>query len=230
MKLSTTKKELLAQAEASEATLRAVWNTLAERLAPPDLHAADRAAELASQLGTQAARLSDSAVSAAETVGGKMKAHPYATGLIGAGVLLMLFGAARGTDANRKTVARAQEHPVASTAASLAFGAGIAALLPQNRTRLLALIPAAGVVLAQVQRWFELPAAQEDVPKQPAKKTRKSPQARAAAASTGATKTRKAVTPKKAAKPAAEKRSPRKVEASDTSDQAAEAFAGLTTG
>ncbi len=184
MTLSSTRKDLVAQAEASEAALRDIWNTLSGHLTPPDLHASERAAEAAAAARMQASRLSEMATSAAETVAGKARANPYGAGLIGAGLLLMVIGLARGSEANRRTAERAQEHPVTSTLASLAIGAGIAALMPQNRSRLLALAPAAGVLLNQLRRMFQSvaePVIAEDEPDVPAKPARK---ARAKTAST----------------------------------------------
>lgn len=210
MNIAPTKKELIAQAEASEAALRAIWQTVADRLSPRDLHAADRASDAIDRASEAAASLSTAATSAAGAVAVKMRANPYATGLIGAGALLLLFGATRSADTQRKTVAEAQAHPVAATIASLALGAGVAAILPQNRSRLLALLPAAGVVMSQLRRMFQVqPEAEETPPPAPAK--RKAATKRTAAAKAAATpaksapkRTRKAPAAKPAATAAAE--------------------------
>ena len=190
MSIAPTKKELIAQAEASEAALRDIWKTVSNRLAPPDLHVADRAGDVAASL-----------TSAAETAVVRMKANPYATGLIGAGALLLLFGATRSAETRRKTVAEAQSHPITSTVVSLALGAGVAALMPQNRGRLLALLPAAGVLLDQVRRMFQTQDVQDEP--EPEAKPRKTQAKRTAAAKT-ADQPRKSA-PKRTRKPAAAK-------------------------
>lgn len=209
MNMVPSKKELIAQAEASEAALRDIWKAMSNRFSAPDLHRLDRA-------GDVAVGLSNAATSAAETAVVKMKANPYATGLIGAGALLLLFGATR-TKAPQKTAGAVQSHPIASTAASLALGAGIAALMPQNRSRLLALLPAAGVVIDQIRRWA-MPEAPEPeaTPAKPRSK-RATPKASPKAAASTKPATKPAA--KRARKPAAPK-SARKAEVASDAPRA----------